>query len=391
MVELRSLLFGVKLLDLMGGASKSLATRLSPLKPTPWPNANTRLLGPAAGQPIDPAKRVETFDPAQYERYVLEWVDGFLQGKYAELQQRGGAGDKGRDIVAWLDPSEVTPRRLDIYQCKHYANAVGLGDLLPEMGKLLYYTLMGDYPIPETYWIVAQKGVTGSLQDIIDDRERLRKAVVDGWSKHIKLKITKKVSIELDAAMQAHIKKFPFERVKVKQPHELLKEHAQTGYHLRVFGKPLIERPKPPAPPSLVAPIELGYIRQLYAIIAEATATDVSCPADFAHLTHYAFLFAQARLAFYCAEGLKELARDGMENEEYFKALLDEFYNGLLMTYLMGRGIPGMKRMMTTVERAALLPLGGHELAPLVEASDRHGICHHLANDGRFIWIEPNA
>ena len=71
---------------------------------------------------IDPIKRLTTFSEDEFENFTLEWVNGYLKKKsgYIEIQQRGGSGDKGRDIVAWLDPAGTVPRRWDNYQCKHY-------------------------------------------------------------------------------------------------------------------------------------------------------------------------------------------------------------------------------------------------------------------------------
>ena len=76
--------------------------------PTPWPNANARLLGLGAGLPVAPLQRLAQFDDKAFERLVLEWAHGYLAQKVpdvVEVQQRGGAGDKGRDIVA-LNRSE---------------------------------------------------------------------------------------------------------------------------------------------------------------------------------------------------------------------------------------------------------------------------------------------
>lgn len=359
-------------------------------KPTPWPNANSRLLGLAAGLPVDPVDRMAIFKADDFERFTLEWIDGYLQGRYAELQLRAGAGDKGRDIVAWIDSSSVTPRRLDIYQCKHYAEAVGLPDFLPELGKLIFYTHRGDYPVPETYWIVTHKGVTNPLQDLIDEPAKLRDALLAGWNKQVRGKITRKQKVELDQALRDHIDAFPFHAVRVKQPLDLLKEHALTGYHFRVFGKPLIDRPPSRKPPSEVEPMELGYVRQLFDIIGQRHNIPVGCADDLAPLNGARKIFERARLAFYCAEGLRTLARDQMNNEDFFATLLDEFHDGLFMTYQLGYG-DGMERMMRTVEQAGLLQLGAHELAALVQSNDRHGICHQLANDGRFTWMSPDA
>lgn len=77
--------------------------------PTPWPNANARLLGLGVGLPVQPLDRLAQFSPKEFERFTLEWASDFLpkvQGFYEALQ-RGGAGDKGRDVIVWHDPPSV--------------------------------------------------------------------------------------------------------------------------------------------------------------------------------------------------------------------------------------------------------------------------------------------
>jgi hypothetical protein len=97
-----------------------------------------------AGLPVDPLDRLAQFDAKAFERFTLEWADGHLRKNIAglnEIQQRGGAGDKGRDIVVWLDPPNVKPRRWHLYQCKHYSARLSAGKAAGEIAKVLHYTL----------------------------------------------------------------------------------------------------------------------------------------------------------------------------------------------------------------------------------------------------------
>jgi hypothetical protein len=54
--------------------------------PTPWPNVNARLLGLGAGLPIQPLDRLAHFNDVEFERFTLEWANGYLakhvQGVY---------------------------------------------------------------------------------------------------------------------------------------------------------------------------------------------------------------------------------------------------------------------------------------------------------------------
>lgn len=343
------------------------------------------------GLPVEPLDRLAQFSALDFERLTLEWASEYLASKLPgvyEVQQRGGAGDKGRDIVVWLDPPSTSLRRWRLYQCKHYDNRLGIGIASAEIGKVLYYTFIGDYSAPQEYWFVTHRGVTSDFQDMLDAPEDLRTYVLTNWAQRCGDKITTQQTIPLDDALRTHIEAFDFSIFRAKQPLDLINEHAQTRFHLTVFGAPLIQRPAPPAPPSAVAAGETEYVNQLYDVFGESLGTPVSQAADFAHDSHLIRLFDRSRITFYCAEGLKELARDQMADTAYFDTLLEEFVNGLFHDYTES-GLTGMQRLTNTIKAAQSLQLGGHLLAPHVVANDREGMCHQMANESRANWCQP--
>jgi hypothetical protein len=172
-----------------------IASRTEDLKaPTPWPGANARLLGLGQGLPVAPLDRLASFSAGDFERFTLEWASGYLAVKVpgiVEVQQRGGAGDKGRDVIAWLDPNTEPNRRWSLYQCKHYGSALGTGTAAAEIGKVLFYSYRADYSFPHEYHFVTHKGVTSPFQDLLDEPEKLRKFVIDSWDKYIRKEIRK--------------------------------------------------------------------------------------------------------------------------------------------------------------------------------------------------------
>ena len=376
----------------MGTKDGPPATSLQSLPPpSPWPNANARLLGLGLGLPVDPLDRLAQFSAKDFERFTLEWADDYLKAKRPdvhEVQQRGGAGDKGRDIIVWLDAPTATPRRSEIYQCKHYSAALGPGLASGEIAKLLHYTRAGEIPVPDLYSFVTHKGVTGTLQDLLDEPDKLKAFVLANWTEHCAKAVSTKFDFELTPEVKAYVEAFDFTIFRAKQPLELLNEHAQTRFHLAVFGAPLIERPPTQTPPSSVAPLETGYVAQLYELIGQEMSQTVSKPDDLPTKGPLRTLFDRSRITFYCAEGLKELARDQMADPQFFTTLLDEFAEGLFYTYTAA-GQTGHQRLMETVKQAQSLQLGGHVLAPHVQAKDREGMCHQMANDDRLNWCAP--
>lgn len=359
-------------------------------KPSKWPNANARLLGVGLGLPVAPLDRLGTFSPEEFERFVLEWVDGYLTQKtpgISEIQQRGGAGDKGRDIVVWIGELESADRHWNLYQCKRYSSALGVASALSEIGKVLYFASIGDFTLPKEYWFVTRKGVTGNLQDLLDDQEKLKKELIATWEKNCSTSIKTKHTIPLDGQILNLINGSKFPVIRAKQHLELIKEHGETRYHLTVFGKPLIDRPKPLAPPSAIAEKERTYVRQLFEVIEEMTGTPIKQEADFEGKRQPAHLFERSRASFYSAEGLKELARDQMDQVEFFDDLLGQFRTGLYYTYT-APAASGHERIRSTVQAAQVQQVDGHALGDHLTAFDREGICHHLANDESLTWCD---
>jgi hypothetical protein len=359
--------------------------------PSPWPGANARLLGVGAGLPVHPLVRLAQFSPDDFERLILEWATDYLPTQVGvdEVQARGGAGDKGRDVLVWLDPSNVTPRRWRLYQCKHYATPLGFNVASVEIAKVLHYTFTGGYTVPEQYWFVTHKGLTNPFQDQIDDPAKLKKAITDNdnWDEYCASKITSTGTIPLTGAFLQHAKDFDFSIFKAKQPLTLIEEYRKTRYYLLVFGAPLLDRPPPPTPPSQVAPAENVYIAQLHEVIGDVLAISVTADADFAHSLPMTRLYNRSRMTFYSAEGLRELARDQMANKAFFDTLLDAFESGLYHSYT-NLQIKGLPRLQATVTAAQSLQLGGHVLNDHATPNDREGVCHQLVNTGCIRWCE---
>ena len=75
---------------------------------------------------ITPKERLALMDEDTYEELVAIWAFACLKSKYKDVYRIGGAGDKGRDVCAYIDLSED---KYDLYQCKHYKNALTYSDL----------------------------------------------------------------------------------------------------------------------------------------------------------------------------------------------------------------------------------------------------------------------
>ena len=135
--------------------------------------------------------------------------------------------------------------------------------------------------------------------------------------------------------------------------------------------------------------VEQGYVGELFKVIGELTGADISCEGDFAAHKQSRDLFERSRMTFYSAEGLKELARDGMADAAYFDQLLSEFRHGLYYTY-SAPAASGFKRLSETVKAAQTQQVSRSALNDHINPPDREGLCHHLANNGDVGWCDDD-
>ena len=361
--------------------------QLEPIpRPTPWPDANRRLLL-GQGAPIDPLVRLASFTPDQFERFIWEWVNGYVSNRYVEVQQRGGPGDKGRDVVAWLDESGATQRRWHLYQCKRYKDPLTPSEFMVELGKLCYYSFRGDFTIPELYYIVSPKGVGNALQDLIDDPSSLKSRLVEKWDAWCREDITASQEILLTGAFLTHVQTFDFSIVKTLQPSTLIEQHKQTKYHAAVFGSCFKPRPPVAPPPFKVAPTETVYVKKVFEAFSDHLQSPVSGAHDFCAHDHLTACFNHARECFYCAESLKEFSRDNLPDDSEFLSLCKQILQGVTPT-LNRIHKDGYEKLIDVSEKVVGLRITSNILVSEMEPSDSIGICHHLANEGPITWVK---
>ena len=361
--------------------------QLEPIpKPTPWPDANRRLLL-GQGAPVDPLVRLASFTPDQFERFIWEWVNGYVVNRYIEVQQRGGPGDKGRDVVAWLDDSSVPQRRWHLYQCKRYKDPLTPSEFMVELGKLCYYTFRGDFTVPELYYTVSPKGVGNALQDLIDDPPALRSRLIEKWDAWCRKDITASEEVLLTGDFLTHVQAFDFSIVKTFPPFTLIEQHKETKYHLAVFGASFKPRPPAISPPSDVAPAETVYVTRVLEAFSDHLQTPVSCSQDFCAHDHLSMCFNHARECFYSAESLKEFSRDNLPDDSEFLNLCKQILQGVTPT-LNKLHKDGYEKLVDVSEKVVGLRITSNILVSEMEPSDSIGVCHQLANEGSIRWVK---
>jgi hypothetical protein len=79
------------------------------------------------GQKHDPLEVIKIYTADQWEEFIREWAESLRQ-LYKEVRRASGAGDKGRDIIGYVE-SVNSGGTWDNYQCKHYDHALYPSDI----------------------------------------------------------------------------------------------------------------------------------------------------------------------------------------------------------------------------------------------------------------------
>lgn len=333
-----------------------------------------------AGPGVPAIDRLRIMSPSQWEDFILEWAHS-LKATYVSVERCAGAGDKGRDVVAYVQQGASSP--WDNFQCKHYDHALTPGDVWVELGKLCYYTHVGEYTVPRAYSFVAPRGAGNKLSKLLREPEELRKGVIGGWNDHCRKGVVSAKEIPLDDGLRKYIETFDFSRIGAPSPLTIIEQHRTTHWHAARFGGGLPVRSPAPVPPPVVGPHEATYVRALLDAYEERIGSSIPSLGAL-HDTDMTTHFSRSRREFYSAEALREFSRDSVPSGT-FDQLLDEVHDGVV-DVVDAEHRDAVERVLQTVKQAKLLQLTANALIPRVTTTDRGGMCHQLANDQRVKW-----
>ncbi len=334
---------------------------------------------------IPPIDKVHIMDEDSFEQFTLEWLYGCKKTKYASIKRIGGAGDKGRDVVAYYSDGSV-----DYYQCKHYNTSLAPSNYYLELGKLCYYTYKKEIAIPQKYYIVASNDVGTSLQDLLDNPVDLRLSLVKNWDTYCKTKITKTTEVVLDDAFSEYIASFDFSIIKTYPMAQIIDEYLDTIYgNIRFGGRKLNMLPTI-LPDEKIEPIELTYITALLEAYSEELGVQMDTIESLkAHNFYFKHLNRQ-RKDYYKAETIRRFVRDTLTDSQQFDMLKEEIYSGIIDTHEQDYD-NGFKRLGADLQQAAqtntskcLLDSKMH----CIGNEERKGACHMLVNDNRLRWVD---
>jgi hypothetical protein len=356
------------------------------IEPLPGPDKAGRLTNQQIllGKHHDPLELIKIYDEDEWEEFTREWVEG-IRGEYTDVRRAGGARDKGRDVIAYVQSMNVGGP-WDNYQCKHYNHALHPTDLWPELAKLCYYTFEKKYSMPRAYYFAAPWGLGPEAILLMEDPENLRAGLILRWARGDLLTIGKKV-ILLEGELKKYVEGIDFSIVKDLPPPKIIEAHRQTRYHGARFGGGLVRLPPDKADvPEEIAPIELRFVQQLLEAYADHLSAHLETTGDLEKFPDLRKHFFRQRTHFYLAELLRNFTRDNIPEEQCYERLQEAIYDGVIDT-AEGSHANGLERLKKTIAMARLIQIDSHPLKECLEGYHRSGICHQLANEDRLKWV----
>ena len=338
-----------------------------------------------SGSNFPAVKLVQIFSPEDWEGFTEEYVAS-VTPPYKHTLRFTGAGDMGRDVVGFRS-DDYFKGPWDNYQCKRYGDALVPSDVWIELGKIIYYAFLGEFTPPQNYYFAGSKDIGLSLKKLLTNPALLKTQLIANWDKYCKNQITETAEIKLEGDLKAYLDAFDFKIFKPLPVVTMIGVHSQTPFYIRRFGASNVpERPAPELPPAEVQATESRYVQQLLAAYAEHKGAPVSDVKDLAQWPEIEQHFNRAREVFYHAESLRNFARDSVD-AGMFDAVTEEIYHGTVDTYEMAYA-DALARIRSTVIQAGNLSPNCNALCVRVQTQDKHGICHHLANKDRFVWVK---
>lgn len=338
-----------------------------------------------SGPPIAPLTRIMTYDSAEWEAFIEEWVSACLKPKYKKVLRFSGANDRGIDVAGFADDKHLKGV-WDNYQCKHYAAGITPSEAWPEIGKILWHSFNGHYLPPRSYYFVAPRGTGTTLTQYLANTSNLKTALLAAWDKNAKDAITTTESVPLTDKFAAYVDAFDFSIFKPTSPREIVEQHRGSPYFVGRFGGGLPARPAVAGPPDEIQDGESIYVGHLLAAYADHKKVPVP---DHASLKAWQPLqdhFLRQRESFYHAESFRVFVRDHVEPGT-FESLQDEVFHGVV-EICDAEYVDGFQRVNAVTQTAVGLPLDSHPLGASAFVRDRRGICHQLANKNRLKWTK---
>lgn len=334
------------------------------------------------GATIPAIDRLRIISNDEFEDLIREWIAGYCKKRYKSVLRAGGANDKGRDVIGFIDDDKTI---YDNFQCKHYNHPLMPSDVWSEIIKLCCYSYRGDYILPRKYYFVAPQGVGGTLANYLTNPEELKEKLFENWDNNKEIGV---IESSLTAELKAFINTIDFSIITFLDPQELIEQHKTTNYYSARFGGGLLKRRLEPALSDYDdSELSLRFIEQLFLAYSDCLKKEIKNINDLKKSKIHFDHFGRQRNSFYWAESLNQFSRDSLpDGDRSFDDLKEEIYQGVVDICLADYD-DGYKRIIKTTLEASKMTIHSNALINVTKVMDKIGICHHLVNDEKLSWI----
>lgn len=336
----------------------------------------------------EPQLRLKTMGEDEFERVVGEWACSCLkkENKYSNVALLGGSGDSGRDLVANIDDNM---KEFDIYQCKRYEKPLSPSVYMIEFGKICYYTYIGEYAIPNKYYIVASNGIGQSLRKLIEHPKQINIELIKVWNEKCgkKRQITAN-GIKMTDDLRKYIEEFDFSIVSDISPITLIDDFSKSPWYKYHFGGGIKKRPASEKPSEKLNNSEktMPYVKQLLNVYSKEAGQVYETHEELKNNKKLYRHFMRQREGFFSAQSLKRFARDELLNEDSYDSLKEQIEFGILDVY-ENEYSSELERVKETTKQANSLSISCEEIKDIT-IQDKTGMCHELVNDDRIVWSD---
>lgn len=336
----------------------------------------------------EPQLRLKTMGEDEFERVVGEWACSCLkkENKYSNVALLGGSGDSGRDLVAYIDDNM---KEFDIYQCKRYEKPLSPSVYMIEFGKICYYTYIGEYAIPNKYYIVASNGIGQSLRKLIEHPKQINIELIKVWNEKCgkKRQITAN-GIKMTDDLRKYIEEFDFSIVSDISPITLIDDFSKSPWYKYHFGGGIKKRPASEKPSEKLNNSEktMPYVKQLLNVYSKEAGQVYETHEELKNNKKFSIHFMRQREGFFSAQSLKRFARDELLNEDSYDSLKEQIEFGILDVY-ENEYSSELERVKETTKQANSLSISCEEIKDIT-IQDKTGMCHELVNDDRIVWSD---
>jgi len=316
----------------------------------------------------------------ELEHFTEDWINAKKKSFY-EITSFAGSSDMGRDVVAFLSSKKHEGEWYN-YQCKQYRKNLPTNTALLEIGKILYFSYLGNFTPPQKYYFVAPRGINRNLENLIYKPIEFKKRLINDWDKVCSKEIIDGKSIILEKELFAFVSEYDFSRIERIRMNEILLDPDITPVLFKWFGK------DPGPAPEGVVPKEVSlkeshYLSELISAYSEREKKEYHTIEDFSGNKNYLEHLKIQRIRFYDADAFKRFYRDNTENEiidnfekEVFHGVIDKCYEPYHDT---------LEKINSIMTHAGIIQTTGC-LAKHTPISVKQGVCHHFVNDGKLKW-----